>query len=159
MPRTSPGWRSSHLLGARGSQGGSAPPPASSVCFEPGGHLLLFKEHCVQMAELPLAPPPHPLPPTHSHLHSLPQAIAILYPGIRRGIILSGSKIRKPQTTFPISPALPPHPHAPAPHSTELPKSPMLFPQGPWAHTLSSHPHFCSPCQPLVTTHLYSAWL
>ena len=77
MPRTSPGWCSSHLLGARVSQGGSAPPPASSVCFEPGGHLLLFKEHCVQMAELPSVPPstaPYPFPPSlssTSHCYSL----------------------------------------------------------------------------------------
>ena len=46
-------------------------------------------------------------------------------------------------SNFSCSPTPPP---CPIPRSKQLPNSPMLFPQAPWAHTLSSHPHFCCPC-------------
>ena len=158
MPRTSPGWCSSHLLGARVSQGGSAPPPASSVCFEPGGHLLLFKEHCVQMAELPSVPPPHrPLPiPTFTLFHK-PLLFSVLgseEPSYFQGPKSESHKLRFQFLLLSHPTPMPPHPilHSCQNHQCFFHGVPGLILYLP---ILTS----AAPASPLSPTHLYSAWL
>lgn len=142
----------SHLLGARGSQGGSAPPPASSVCSEPGGHFLLFKEHCVQMAECP-----SPLP--HSHIHPLHKSLLFSVLASEEPSHFQGPRSESHKLRFRFLLLSRPTRMPPYPILSSCQIHQCFFHRVPGLTLYLPILTSAAPASPLSPTHLHSAWL
>ena len=144
--------RASHLLGARGSQGDSGAPPAYSVCFEPGGHFFLFKEHCGQVAERP-----SPFP--HSQLHPLHKPLLFSVLVSEEPSHFQDPRSESHKLCFQFLLLSHPTPMPPYPVLSSCQIHQCFFHRVPGLTLYLPILTSAAPASPLSPTHLHSAWL